>query len=412
MTPNTASDPNAAALGVLLQQMQQLLADNQAMRRRLDELQNPAPAALVQAVNRPRFIECYAVWVRRGLEGLVASRQLCRERATFYKRCLRPLMMTRVTLPDGTRVRFGNLYWDQVVPKAGWALRSALRETICNRGAPYKDSTINGYLTCALSCLTWNIENGFNLGRNPLRGVKIVNDKASRRKTRWTFQEWQTFLSHTPPLVQDIGIVQWRTNMRPTETRLLMKREWHPEAMKIELTERPGCKTGARPIVVTPDVAEILNRRAAESKGPYIFVDARCPRKFTPLPQRFVNRWFRRAAKVTGMKGFADEAIVPYVGRHGGLNDALQAAAAAGIGIGDIAVHSGNSVKTIMEYYHKYESDPQAQERLRLALEAAIAARAAAGQAPIIPIVSAPIAAPAKAVRYRTSASSMKRKTA
>ena len=366
----------AQALQLLNEQLQAMRADlereraeNARLREQLERREAANQQAQETERRRYRVRELYREWYRDGLPALQASGELSQARVTLYRYVKRIILLTRVDMPDGRkRVRLGSLFHDELNATVAWAWRVALRKQRTRFGVGHKDNSINTYTVALQSCLTWHIEHGRVLGgKNPLARVEMVSEKPFRRRSSQTLEEWMALLSHTPPVIQAIGEVQFRTNMRPTETRLLLKSEWFPDEMLIRLSERTGCKTGARDVVVTPATAAILNWHAAYSRGPYIFVDPRDPQMSKPLPNDYYARHVRAARPKVKIKGAIK--IVPYLARHAGINQAIKAAAKRGISLAHVAAHSGNSVVTIEANYLDYPGDEGAKAEMRAALE-------------------------------------------
>jgi hypothetical protein len=350
----------AAELSQLRAELAAARAENEQLRRGPDK---------AQGRRRYRVRELYREWYREGLPALRSIGKLSSDRVKLYRSTKRILLMTRVDLPDKRkRVRFGSLFVDELSPDVAWALRVALRQTKTRLGRVYQDNSINTYLSTLQSCLTWHGKNGRQIGDNPLSGTEMVDEAGFRRTARPSREEWSEIISPAPPLVRDILFVQFMCSMRPTEARELRRCEWFPDERRIVLSKRDGCKTGQRPIVVEAEVAEIINKRLAESRGEYVFVDSRDPEQLQPLGIEYVSRHARRARKFASTRD--GRRVTPYDARHGGINRTLKLAAKARLTIADVAVHSGNSVDTLMTNYHHYDMDTDAQDALRSALEA------------------------------------------
>lgn len=339
------------------------MADHEEIARALARMlaERPELLAAIGAATgpreSPRVWQLWRTW-RRQLPNLISRRtQKPLEPSTveLYERHTKQILLTRIVLGDGTRVRLGSLRWDELSPRTCDQFRSA-RTARGDRG-----NYINRILTSLNACLSWHIDQGAKLGRNPLHGARMADERQFRRRTRLTFEDWTRFLSYGPPILQDIGLVAFRAfGMRPAEAALLRKREIDESRRAIVLSERPGCKTGPRAIPVPDDAWAVIVRRMAESRGEYVFVDPRDPKASRPVSLWTIRHWMRRCREESGMTGARGERITPYVARHSGINDALTRQ----VQIGHVAEVAGAEVKTIEEnYLTMSEEDHEAMRR-------------------------------------------------
>lgn len=276
-----------------------------------------------------------------------------------------------------TRTVF-SMAWPDCTPEFGDRYR-AKRVTMPNRRkgrdgerGTVAHSTVNRELASLQSMFVWHHEVKRSIDRNPLDGVRLVDERQFQRKTYLSPEQAKAFIEAGPPMWQDITFTAYRcVGMRHSEARLLRKSEIDWEAKVINLPSRRNKNRVARPIPFPEDVEKILRLHCEISKGPYVFVSPRDPARVQPVKGGAMQYWMENARKKSGVVGFDGETVVVHHLRHAGVTRLVEAGAPEGF----IKAAAGMSDVTFRRYM-KFQR-PQ-QEILRGFMNKIVAAPAEA----------------------------------
>jgi integrase len=197
------------------------------------------------------------------------------------------------------------------------------------------------------------------LNVNPV--AKWKRPPIRRRKTSASLPEWREFIAHGPPMFQDIELVQHLcVGMRPGEARLIMKSELNYQRREILIDPERTKTRKDRVAIAVPDEAwAIIEKRAAESRGPYVFVSPSDPTRTQPIPNGTMGTWLWKTQKRSGMKGRGGENLVRYSARHGGINDRID----QNFTPGNVAAMAGVSLDVMERHYMRLSETRSAEMR-------------------------------------------------
>ena len=263
------------------------------------------------------------------------------------------------TGPDEQR-KFGDLTWGELGPGPCDLYRIARTKMKSIRGRYVSDTTVNRELNILQSALSALVK-AHKAPHNPI--AKFKRAPSVSRKTNPSRAEWEQFVAYLPPIGRDIAMVAYLTGMRPGEAAGLLKAELVYKRREIALTDRPGAKTGGRPIAVVAEAWEIIERRAQESRGPFVFVAPWDPTCTKPIRRHNWVTWFQKASKRSGIRGVNGEPLVCYSARHGQITSALRK---PGVTPWEVAEHHGTSVQMIEEHYGHFNADERDEFRSKL----------------------------------------------
>lgn len=223
--------------------------------------------------------------------------------------------------------------------------RAARTKMVSQRGQAVSDTTVDRELTALQGMISWHVQEG-RLEKNPIAGWK--RSRARRRQTMLSWEQFKAFASHAAPWYQDVVRVMYKcAGMRRGEVLGLRKTELDHARQEIVLQGERTKTDRDRVIPVDIDTWELIERRAAESEGPFVFVDPGDPNRCRPLSPRQVYLATVKCRKASGMVGVHGEPIVPHLARHGGINDLLL----AGVNPADVSAAAGVSLAIMQKHY-------------------------------------------------------------
>lgn len=276
-----------------------------------------------------------------------------------------PLRRVLVTLEDGRQASLFTLPWKELSPhvaslyRAARTLEKSGRKDRNGELAYISDSTVNRELTALQSMLTWHRDIRRSIAYNPLDGFERSDEGPNARQTSLTPEQMEEFLSHGHPMFQDIVRVCYRClGMRKGEAQYLKKSEVDWEARIIRLPAARTKRRQARSIPYPDDVDRILRRHAELSRGPYVFVRPRDPKRMDPVTDSAMWYWLDQCRRRSGMKGFDNEPIVTHTARHSAVTREMENGTPERL----IRAGAGMSPKTFERYAHV---GPAQQEILR-----------------------------------------------
>jgi len=261
---------------------------------------------------------------------------------------IKKLCETEIRLSKKESKRFGSFTWSELSRGICDLYRIARTQQKSLKGGQIKDATVDRELSTLQAALSMLVAAN-KATHDPIANFKRM--PGNRRKSAPTREEWDALLAHVPPIARDIGILAHLTGTRPGEIEGLLKEELNYQLHEIDLTKRPGAKTGARPIVVVKEGWEIIERRAKESRGPFVFVAPKDPSATKRVGVHNIGRWLREAAKVSGIRGKGNERLVMYSARHGKITEMLR----NGVSIWEVAEQTGTSAKMIKKHYGHFD---------------------------------------------------------
>ncbi len=272
-------------------------------------------------------------------------------------------VIARTKLPVGNRgASIAELRVDELNPEVFDSYRATREASPNNRGGTISPSTVNREITCLRSCFNYHMKVTRKLKISPTVGVELANEEQYARRGYLTPEQMERFLATAHPVFQDIVWCCYRcVGMRNAESRLLKKAEVDWEARVIRL---PAKRTKARTFRVVPfpdDVEVILKRHCENSRGPFVFVNPRDPRREAPVPQHTFQRWLKAARRDSGMHSIDGESLVVHHARHSAVTQLVADGAAESM----IKAAAGMSDRTFRRYA-KFSPDQWEQLRQRL----------------------------------------------
>jgi integrase len=233
---------------------------------------------------------------------------------------------TRIRLEDGRELTVFELAWKEAGPLVADLYRSArLMVSSGRRGRDGKigkvsDGTVNRELISLQSCFSYHRDRTRKIPYNPIDGFNRPSEEGSARQTYLTPEEAKIFIEAGPPMWQDICTVAYRcAGMRHSEARLLRKSEIEWESKTIRLPSRRNKNGRARVIPFPDDVEPILRRHCEISRGPYVFVSTKDPKRMDPVGGSFMQYWMEKVRETTGLVGVDGENVVVHSLRHAGV---------------------------------------------------------------------------------------------
>lgn len=308
-----------------------------------------APAATAAAASTLR--QLWTEWHPVMLETYKAA-----ETATAARR----MLDVPVQRPDGSTLALGEWRPDELSRSTMDLYRAARtkmrsgRVTADGKPATISDTTVDREINTLQAMLTWHVE-AERLVRNPI--AKWRRSPPRRRQTSLTWEQFEEFVSYGPPIFQDMATVAFKcAGMRRGEILRLEKAELDHERHEIALRGERIKTDEDRIIPVDSETWAVLERRAAESRGPFVFVNPRDPKRITPVSIRTFYNWIKRCRRDSGMRGVHGESIVFHLARHGGLNDWLD----AGVNPAHVSKAGGLSLVTLQKHYQKWQRSQRA----------------------------------------------------
>jgi len=265
----------------------------------------------------------------------------------------RVLARLKVKLDDGRESTLFELPWKACTPLVGSFYRAA--RTLEKNGrkdrdgspAHVTDSTVNRELTTLQSMFTYHRDVRGSISHNPLDGFHHTDERGRARQTMLTPEQVDSFLECAHPLFNDICRVAYRcAGMRRGEAQMLRKSEIDWAARVINLPAPRNKNRRPRPIPFPDDVERILRRHADVSRGPYVFVSPRDPKRIKPVTDSAMWYWLNQARKRSGMVGFDSEPIVVHTLRHSGVTALVEQGAKESF----IMAAAGMTPKTFSRY--------------------------------------------------------------
>lgn len=270
------------------------------------------PAATV-----PTAGDLWAEW--EPLTTRMASGRICATHGRNFRR-------TVLSLDGGKKSTVFDLPWNEVTTHVADLYRAARLAMPSGRkgkdGKPGNvgDGTINRELVSLQSMFGYFRDRKKSIPYSPIDGFNRPSEAASARQTYLTPEQARLFIEAGPPMWQDICTVAYRcAGMRHSEARLLQKSEIDWEAKAINLPSRRNKNRIARVIPFPDDVEIILKRHAEISRGPYVFVSTRDPKRLDPVGPAAMQYWMEKAREKSGVVGFDGESVVVHSLRHAGV---------------------------------------------------------------------------------------------
>lgn len=301
----------------------------------------------------PTIAELWAQWW-----DLVGKKRPSRKTNAAQARVLARL---KVELEDGRKLTLFELPWDQLSPHVARLYRTARTAETTGRkdrdGNPahVNDSTVNRELGTASSMLSWHRDITKRVAYNPMESFERTSEEGGIRQTSLTPEQVESFLADAHPMYQDIFRVAYRSvGMRKAEVQKLRKTEIDWDARVINLPSARNKNRRPRQIPFPDDVERILRRHAELSRGPYVFVSPRDPKRLAPVTDSAMWYWLNQARKRSGMVGFDGEPIVTHTARHSGVQALVEAGAPERF----VRAAAGMSPK-IFERYTKFQRSQQ-----------------------------------------------------
>lgn len=303
-----------------------------------------SPAArpqVVQEAAKPTVAKLwdeFAPWGKRNFKAgswVTMTRHLA-----VYKR-------TRVPVGEGGAL-VSDLPWDALTTQFAELYREVREGQTNRRGGTVKPSTVNRELTTLQSMLRYFVDFKKTIPRSPIDGFHRADERAYARQTYLSPDEVRRFIEAGHPLFQDICWTAYRcVGMRHSEARLLRKSEIDWEARIIKLPASRNKNAAAREIPFPQDVETILRRHCESSRGPFVFVAVKDPRRCKPVPGGTMQHWLVAARKNSGVKGFSEgEDVVIHTLRHSGVTQLIQDGGKEGF----VRAAAGMSPQTFARY--------------------------------------------------------------
>jgi len=327
--------------------IRQLLEQNAKLLARLEAIESRVAVAAPATPAKPETSAAASMTVAEILEDYTATVP-GKATSPVIQSQIKKLCETEIRLSKKETKRFGSFTWSELSRGSCDLYRMARTQQKSLKGGQIKDATVDRELTTLQAALSMLV------AANKATHDPIANFKrtvGNRRKSAPTREEWDALLAHVPPIARDIGILAHLTGTRPGEIEGLLKEELNYQLHEIDLTKRPGAKTGARPIVVVEEGWEIITRRVKESRGPFVFVSPKDPSATRRVGVQNLGRWLRKAAKDSGIRGKGNERLVMYSARHGKATEMLK----AGISIWEVAEQLGTSPKLVKKVYGHFD---------------------------------------------------------
>lgn len=144
------------------------------------------------------------------------------------------------------------------------------------RSADVSPASVNRDMAVFRYMMNFAIRQGY-LVRNPVSGIRFLDEGPGIMRIV-SHEEEQKYLKAASPLLRDFATVMLETGMRPAEVFTIRKENVH--LLKRYLFVPIGkTKYARRNVPLTEAVAEILKRRLAKAKGPYLFPHRHDPNK-------------------------------------------------------------------------------------------------------------------------------------
>jgi integrase len=317
----------------------------------------PAPAV-------PLVSELWITWWK-----MVGSKLPSRKTASAQGNVLRRL---KLTLEDGRELTVFDLPWNEVTPLVADLYRNlrtsepSRRKDRNGEPAHISGSTVNRELTTLQSMFTYHRDVRRAIAYNPLDGFQHTDETGGTRLTSLTPEEMKTFLSFAHPMFQDLMWTAYRcVGMRKSEVQHLRKSEVDWTARVIHLPAARNKNRRPRTIPFPDDVERILRRHSELSRGPYVFVRPKDPKRVEPVTDSAMWYWLNQARKASGMKGFDDEPIVFHTARHSGVTGVVESGGSESFTM----AAAGMTPKTFSRYV---KFGPRQQDMLREVLNRAV----------------------------------------
>ena len=126
-----------------------------------------------------------------------------------------------------------------------------------------------------------------------LDGVQLLPERPGMMRVV-SHEEQQRYLAAARPMLRDVAIVILETGMRPEEVFTIRQENLHPDRRYLFI---PGGKTrfARRTVPLTDAATEVLKRRLAGAKGPYLFAHRRDPNRPLTTVQKAHEAALRKA---------------------------------------------------------------------------------------------------------------------
>lgn len=233
----------------------------------------------------------------------------------------------KVKWREGDERTLFELAWRELTPAAGDRWRDIRRKMPNGRGSFVKDSTVNRELTVLLSMLNHHVSRK-RIEFSPLAGVALADERRFARQTYLPPDQAKRFIEAGHPMFQDICTVAYRcVGMRHGEARCLKKSEIDWTLKVLNLSSGRNKNRVARVIPFPDDVEPILKRHCENSRGPYVFVHPRDPKRQQVVSGSAMQYWMEKARERSGIVGFDGEAVVIHSLRHAGVTRLVESGA-------------------------------------------------------------------------------------
>jgi len=113
--------------------------------------------------------------------------------------------------------------------------------------------------------------------RNPVSGVRFLQEGPGSMRIV-SHQEQQKYLAAANRRLRDVATLILETGMRPEEVYTICKENVHPDRRYL-FVPRGKTRFARRNVPLTDVATEVLKRRLAKAKGPYLFPHRRDPNK-------------------------------------------------------------------------------------------------------------------------------------
>ncbi len=136
------------------------------------------------------------------------------------------------------------------------------------RSSEVSSATVNRDLAALRLILNLAIGQEY-IAKNTVKGVQFLDEGAGRKRVV-SHEEQQRYFAAANPLLRDVATLIVETGMRPEEVFTVSKENVHLDRRYLFV---PSGKTkfARRNVPLTDATMEVLKRRLAEAKGPYVF---------------------------------------------------------------------------------------------------------------------------------------------
>lgn len=260
---------------------------------------------------------------------------------------------------EGFEGALPTLPWNRCDALACDVYRAARESTPNRRGGTISPTTVNSELTRLRSCFAYHVRITKRIPRDPMVGWGHVDESPFARRGVLSAEQFDRFTATAHPLFQDMSTMSYRcVGLRRGEVLALRKEwiDWDAHVLKL-----PAKNTKANEFRAVPfpdDVEVILKRHCGLSRGEFVFVNPRDPKRMAPIPATTFQNWLADARKKSGMHKIQGESLVFHHNRHSAVTRLVDERYPESV----IRAAAGMSDKTFMRYRH---STPEQWAQLR-----------------------------------------------